>query len=179
MQRDQNHSIVITISLLVAATAIGYPEIAPSGLDVWAGKWLDMLAIIGIIPILFVAWVRYRCEGADKAGNIERSAHFSYCIGLSAVCLLVVFVCGASLSEDGLRDLQLIGGLMVGSRVCLRASIAWWGSLAAAILMVWQSPGDDVSPYLVAVVLVLFLSRAIPIIMEHVIHRRSLACDQL
>lgn len=179
MPRDQLHSIVITASILVAALAIVYPEIAPEGLGAQANGWLDMLAIVGIIPILFVGWARYRINGASKTGNIDRAANFSFCIGLSAVCLLVAFVCGANLTEDGLRDLSLIGGLMIVSRTCLRAVHAWWVSLLAAVLMMWHGPGTGVSLYLAATVLVLILSRIIPVMMEYVIYRRSTAYEHL
>ena len=135
MHPDQRDSILITVASLMICAAIVYPQIVISG------HGMDtlpiLLAIAGSAMMLVIGWSRCRVVGADFAQNLERSASFSYWIGLAAVCLLAAFVGVANLVEDGLSDLALVGAVMVGSRVCLAAPMAWWVGLLMTNLMVF------------------------------------------
>lgn len=170
--RDQRDAILITAGLLLVVAAIVHATIAQSYWATWTGMLLDpttLLLTAGTSLLLSVGWVRYRILDADQKVNVTRSAYFSWWLGLATVLVLIVFVYMANLVEDGLRDLALLGSIMVWSWICMSAPAAWWVAVLTSSLLLWTGPAPG---YIPLVLIVLALSRIIPITQERVIQKR-------
>ena len=179
MYRDQRDAILIIAGLLLVVTAIVHAAIAQNYQATWTEMLLEptvLLSIAGTSLLLSVGWIRYRILDADQKVNISRSANFSMWLGLATVLVLIVFVYTANLVEDGLRDLALLGSVMVCSRICLSASAAWWVAvLTPIVLLSTRHFGihTGASGYITLAFIVLILSRIISITLECVIQKRS------
>jgi hypothetical protein len=175
VRQDQREPILITAGILLVIAAIVYATIAQSYPTTWRDMLLDPTAVLsfaGTSLLVSIGWARNRTVGAELTVNITRSANFSLWLGLVAVLLLIVSVYVADLAEGGLRDLSLLGCIMVWSWLCISAPAAWWSAVLTSSLLIWiRSSPIQVSHVAVALI-VLAQSRIIPIIMERVMQRR-------